>query len=395
MSCSQHLSIRRAGQVDAHLSCRWLTDELQREIEVIEQLWGVLGEGFAEETTHDGCDDKKPEVRKDISLFAWFPDIDHLPYFVGDRRKVSPNVRGGEGRRHESTAPTMWFAVADDKGGFAAQGDQCLESVSPAKIVHVVGQDVFVRGGTKHEHVSHGSWTQGGHLAIPAVKLQEGLVRSLDEPSGESDDDGRIAWPRKLPHASQAMPQRSPTGANPWAYAAAGMASQVVTVDAKGAPLAPVERVEAHRPPGRLHLAVSIQLVSVDDVWLLQQRHPSKALFGGRWTNSCCTHPLPGEDLRHAARRRVRDELGVEAAGLAQAGSFVYRAEDPDSGLVEHELDYVFVGRLTAEPRPLASEISAIEWCSLDLATARVNGPSGTPWAGEVLRLAADALPCA
>ena len=31
---------------------------------------------------------------------------------------------------------------------------------------------------------------------------------------------------------------------------------------------------------------------------------------GGLWTNTCCSHPLPGEDVLAAANRRLLEEMG-------------------------------------------------------------------------------------
>ena len=40
----------------------------------------------------------------------------------------------------------------------------------------------------------------------------------------------------------------------------------------------------------------------------------------------------------------------------------LYRATDPRSGLSEHEVDHVFVGRLDDEPRPDPEEIDDLRW---------------------------------
>jgi isopentenyl-diphosphate delta-isomerase len=119
----------------------------------------------------------------------------------------------------------------------------------------------------------------------------------------------------------------------------------VVALADDRSPTVPVNRSDAHRAPGVLHLAVSLQVVDrASREWLLQRRAASKALFPSRWANSCCTHPAPGEDPAAAARRRLREETGLMVdEDVLPAGAFTYRAVDAGSGFVEHEYDYVFV----------------------------------------------------
>ena len=37
----------------------------------------------------------------------------------------------------------------------------------------------------------------------------------------------------------------------------------------------------------------------------------SKYHSGGLWTNTCCTHPYPEEDVKFAAERRLIEEMGM------------------------------------------------------------------------------------
>lgn len=168
----------------------------------------------------------------------------------------------------------------------------------------------------------------------------------------------------------------------------------VVSVAPDGSPGASVARSTAHEGDGVLHLAVSIQVIdAVGGRWLLQRRSPGKALFPNRWSNTCCTHPAPGEAPRDAARRRVAEEAGLVVDGLVPAGSFTYRATDHESGLVEHEHDHVFVAFADtrgAEPDP--AEISELALVPFEEALQIVQSGSGTPWAPYVLRRARAAL---
>lgn len=144
---------------------------------------------------------------------------------------------------------------------------------------------------------------------------------------------------------------------------------------------------KAHTPPGTLHVAVSVQLVTPDGQWLLQRRSHAKALFAGKWANSCCTHPMPDEETHTAAARRVTEELGIDAVSLVAAGAFTYQAADPVSGMVEHEHDHVFVGFTDVAPSADPSEIDELWYGTFDDALAKVRSDQGAPWAGTVLEL--------
>ncbi len=162
---------------------------------------------------------------------------------------------------------------------------------------------------------------------------------------------------------------------------------KVVLVDEDDNEVGTMEKVAAHAAPGHLHRAVSVCLFDGEGRTLLQRRAEGKYHFGGLWSNSCCTHPEPGEAPAEAAARRVRQELGVDVTGLEHRGTVLYRAEDPDSGLVEHELDHVFAATLVGEPNPAPAEVSEVRWLVVGPETD-VTAAEFTPWFAEVLAVA-------
>lgn len=165
--------------------------------------------------------------------------------------------------------------------------------------------------------------------------------------------------------------------------------AQVVTVDERGTVTGVADRHQAHVPPGRLHLAVSVQLVDDDGRWIVQRRAASKLLFASRWANSCCTHPKPNEPLKMAASRRVYEELGLHIVGLDPMGTFLYQAHDDTSGLVEHELDHVYLARAVGMPKPSPVEVDELAHLSLDEAIALLATDDAAPWATRVVNIAA------
>jgi isopentenyl-diphosphate delta-isomerase len=164
----------------------------------------------------------------------------------------------------------------------------------------------------------------------------------------------------------------------------------VVLVDEAGQVLGEAPKLEAHEPPGRLHLAFSVFLFQPDGRVLLQRRAEGKYHFPGAWANACCSHPGPGEDLLASAEERVMEELGITCA-LRWVGSFVYRASCAVSGLVEHELDHVLIGTTLKEPAPDPNEVAETRWVVpaslLGQPSATLEGPLA-PWLLPALHLA-------
>ena len=115
---------------------------------------------------------------------------------------------------------------------------------------------------------------------------------------------------------------------------------EVILVDEQDRQTGIAEKMEAHEN-GWLHRAFSVFVFNGRGELLLQQRAMEKYHSGGLWTNTCCSHPRPGEDTRAAAERRLLEEMGFQVA-LEKVFDFLYKAGF-DNGLIEHEFDHVFV----------------------------------------------------
>jgi isopentenyl-diphosphate delta-isomerase len=113
---------------------------------------------------------------------------------------------------------------------------------------------------------------------------------------------------------------------------------------------------------GRLHRAFSIFIVDDEGRLLLQRRSAKKYHSGGLWANSCCGHPRPGETTLAAARRRLIEELGIDAP--LTFGFFSRYRADLDGGMTENEFVYVYFGPLSGEPTPAPAEVSDVELLS-------------------------------
>jgi len=138
----------------------------------------------------------------------------------------------------------------------------------------------------------------------------------------------------------------------------------VVLVDRLDTPIGVAPKLAAHRD-GLLHRAVSVLLFDDTGRVLLQRRAAGKYHSPLLWSNTCCGHPRPNESPHEAARRRLREEMGIASCWLQSAGWFVYRA-DVRRALVEFEVDHVYLGRWSGTPHPDPREVASWRWSTLD-----------------------------
>lgn len=155
---------------------------------------------------------------------------------------------------------------------------------------------------------------------------------------------------------------------------------RVVLVDGSDRELGAGPKLEAHRRGGTLHRAFSILVFDGAGRTLLQQRAAGKYHAPGQWTNTCCSHPRPGETVLAAAHRKLQQELGFDCP-LEEAFCFTYSAELGD-GMTEREYDHVLFGRFDGAPRPNPEEVQGVRWASLPelYREVRLDSPEFTPW---------------
>ena len=140
------------------------------------------------------------------------------------------------------------------------------------------------------------------------------------------------------------------------------MQEHVILVDQAGREIGIQEKIQAHRD-GKLHSAFSVFVFNAVGELLLQRRAQTKYHSGGLWTNTCCSHPRPGENHHHAARRRLHEEMGFDCE-LKEIFSFIYHIQ-LDNSLFEHELDHVFVGHYSGQPIPNPDEVDDWKWMDI------------------------------
>ncbi len=161
--------------------------------------------------------------------------------------------------------------------------------------------------------------------------------------------------------------------------------ANVILVDLEDNPIGTMEKLEAHKK-GALHRAFSIFLFNDNKELLLQKRAASKYHSANLWTNTCCSHPAPGEHLTTFAQNRLVDEMGITTS-LQPLFSFIYKTTFSNS-LIEHELDHVLIGKLNATPLPNPQEVSDWRYASLQQISDEIteNPEAYTFWFKEIYK---------
>jgi isopentenyl-diphosphate delta-isomerase len=154
----------------------------------------------------------------------------------------------------------------------------------------------------------------------------------------------------------------------------------LILVDGDDREVGTLGKVACHVGDGILHRAFSVFLFNPAGDVLIQQRAAGKMLWPGFWSNSCCSHPRPGEDTTAAAHRRVREELQVECR-LEYLYKFQYQARFGTIGS-EHELCYVYAGFTAGTPVADPTEVAAFSWVTPAALTAAVAADPDhySPW---------------
>lgn len=137
----------------------------------------------------------------------------------------------------------------------------------------------------------------------------------------------------------------------------------IILVDKFDNEIGTMEKMEAHRK-GLLHRAFSVLLFNSHGELLLQKRARNKYHSGGLWTNTCCSHPRPKESIQEAARRRLKQEMGIDLLPTF-AFKFIYKT-NLDQSLIEHEYDHVYIGVFDGIPKINQDEVEEWKFMNLD-----------------------------
>ena len=147
---------------------------------------------------------------------------------------------------------------------------------------------------------------------------------------------------------------------------------KVILVNTLDEPIGEMEKMEAHFQ-GQLHRAFSVFIFNPKKELLLQKRADGKYHSPSLWTNTCCSHPRPGETTEDAAHRRLKYEMGFDCE-LHFAFSFIYKKKL--GNLIENEFDHLFTGVFKGNPKINLLEASDWKFSSLeDIGLSIKNNP--------------------
>ncbi|ECL4818663.1 isopentenyl-diphosphate Delta-isomerase [Salmonella enterica] len=144
----------------------------------------------------------------------------------------------------------------------------------------------------------------------------------------------------------------------------------VILIDRDDNATGTMDKILAHKK-GMLHRAVSVYIINDNGEVLLQQRAAKKYHSGSLWSNTCCTHPLPGEDIMSAAGRRLMEEMGMKC-NLLKLFPLYYNV-DVGNGFREHEITHVFYGVSNDIPVLNPEEAASFSYVSPDNIVYEIN----------------------
>lgn len=172
---------------------------------------------------------------------------------------------------------------------------------------------------------------------------------------------------------------------------------QVVLLAEDGSAIGVEDKAVVHHADTPLHLAFSSYVFDSAGNTVLTRRALHKKTFPGLWTNTCCGHPLPEEDMAQAVLRRLQDELGMKCSDPELLlPAFRYRAVM--DGVVENEMCPVFRVFSDDEPTPNPDEVDSTERVAwTEFAAGVLDGTREiSPWSklqvAELVKLGPDPL---
>lgn len=172
--------------------------------------------------------------------------------------------------------------------------------------------------------------------------------------------------------------------------------THVILVDEQDNIIGEEEKLKAHQK-GLLHRAFSIVIYRKNNnniEILLQKRALTKYHCAGQWTNTCCSHPQKNIKIINCLNTRLEFEMGITDQNLEFADTFIYN-EPCKGGLIEHELDHVYLGEFINSPiNPNPNEVCDFKWEPLNalLKDMEAQPQTYTPWLNSVIKITQNKL---
>lgn len=137
---------------------------------------------------------------------------------------------------------------------------------------------------------------------------------------------------------------------------------QIWHVDENDTPIGSIGRDES-RNTGERYRIVRVSVEDEDGNILLQKRLDTKKSFPGCWDTSAGGNIAYGESYDDAAMRELREETGIEGAGLTEVAYFYSEAADPDdNSLNRFTKVYKMLASKDIEVKPQPEEVAGLVW---------------------------------
>lgn len=140
------------------------------------------------------------------------------------------------------------------------------------------------------------------------------------------------------------------------------MQEQLILVNDYDHPTGTMDKMTVHQK-GMLHRAFSVFIFNSRNELLLQKRAENKYHSPLLWSNTCCSHPVAGENMSDTIQRRLQEEMG-----LSCKTEFAFRFKyciSFSNGLIEHEWDHVYIGHSDHLPVPDPKEVTDWKYISI------------------------------
>lgn len=130
----------------------------------------------------------------------------------------------------------------------------------------------------------------------------------------------------------------------------------VATVDKNNSITGSVEKWEAHKK-GILHKGFTVVLIYKGQYVLQHRKHPA---FDGYFDLTFSSHPLyekgklqnETEAIFHSLKREMNIEKNDVIGMPIYKGVVWYKAQDPNSEFIEHEMDSIYIAKIKNLPQP-------------------------------------------
>lgn len=158
------------------------------------------------------------------------------------------------------------------------------------------------------------------------------------------------------------------------------MNDYVILVNKNDHEIGLADKIEAHTIKPQFHRAITVLLFNNKNEVLITRRSAKKLVWPMVWEASCSTHPFKNESYEDCAKRRLKEELGINTEAKV-VGKIIYSAKDADRGS-ENEVCALLTGKIKQSYVINLDEIAEAKFITINelKADIRKNPANYAPW---------------